>query len=251
MPLNRALREYWVKAGYKSTAGSAAVTKPPPRKYLRLYHLTTADHAISNIGLGRLKLARFSDLNDPFELLAVNFRERVVRNVVRDFKSTLDSHTGLLCFSADWTNPVLWSHYGQKHRGICLGFNVRKTGAEKVRYKDKRLLTQLEGGEPYAIDQDLQNLLLCTKYRHWRYEEEWRVFVKIDDAKREGRLHFRPFDGDLELAEVILGPQCDLPLREVRQLTSATHPSAVTFASRLAFKFFKVVPKESTIQIAP
>lgn len=248
MPYNNAFRVKWVAAGYKSTCGSAAVALPPPRQHLRVYHLTTADHAISNIALGRLKVARFSDLNDPFELLAANFRERQVRKVVRDFKSTYDSHTGLLCFSADWLSPVLWSHYAQKHRGVCLGFNVKRSRLQKVRYKDKRLLVELgDEGHPLAMDKKLQKLLLCTKYRHWRYEQEYRIFVKLEDAQREGRLHFCAMDGDLQLAEVILGPQCDLPLAEIRELTTSRHPNAITYQSRPAFKFFSIVPKESTV----
>jgi len=246
--MNRELRQKWADAGYKSTYGSAAVVPPPSKKYLRVYHLTSAEHAIADIGLNRMKLARFSDLNDPFELLAVNFREREVRKVVRDFKSTYDSHTGLLCFSADWTNPVLWSHYGQRHQGVCLGFNLTRSRAEKVKYEDERLLAELgEEGQPLQIGKKLQKKLLCTKYQHWRYEEEWRVFVPLKNARREGRLHFYPFDEHLQLAEVILGPQCTLPLDEVRELTSAKHPKAVTFAARLAFKFFKVVPHESMV----
>ncbi len=23
-----------------------------------------------------------------------------------------------------WSNPVIWAHYGDKHRGLCLGFEV-------------------------------------------------------------------------------------------------------------------------------
>jgi hypothetical protein len=110
------------------------------------------------------------------------------------------------------------------------------------------LLAELgEEGQPLQIDKKLQKKLLCTKYRHWRYEEEWRVFVSLENARREGRLHFYPFDDNLQLAEIILGPQCALPIDEVRKLTSAKHPKAVTFAARLAFKFFKVVPHEKTV----
>jgi hypothetical protein len=246
--MNQELRQKWTDAGYKSTCGSAAVVMPPPKKYLRVYHFTSAEYAIADIGLGRIKLARFSDLNDPFELFAVNFRERKVRKVVRDFKSIYDSHTGLLCFSADWTSPVLWSHYGQRHQGICLGINLTRSRAEEVRYEDKRLLAKLgEEGQPLKIDKKLQKKLLCTKYKHWSYEEEWRMFVPLESARREGRLHFYPFDENVQLAEVILGPQCAFSIDEVRKLTSAMHPKAVTFAARLAFKFFKVVPNEKTV----
>ena len=246
--MHREFRAKWANAGYSSMCGSAEVVPPPPKEFRRVYHITTAEHGISDIGLGRIKLARFSDLNDPFELLAISFRERPIRKAVRDFKTSYDSHTGLLCFSADWTNPVLWSHYGQKHRGMCLGFDIPRSRLEKVEYQDKRLLAGLEEETlPSEINEDLQALLRCTKYQHWRYEEEWRMFVPLKHAKAEGRLHFCSFNQDLQLAEVILGPQCDLPLDEVNNLTSVRHPKAVTYGARLALKFFSVVPKESTV----
>jgi hypothetical protein len=110
------------------------------------------------------------------------------------------------------------------------------------------LLTALgEEGKPLQIDKTLQQQLLCTKFRHWRYEEEHRVFVPLESAMKEGRLHFCPFDGDLELAEVILGPQCNLSLDAVRDLVNARDAKAVTFGARLAFKFFSVVPDERTV----
>ena len=57
--------------------GSAIACLPPEdSSLLRLYHLTIAEHAVSDIALGRLKVARFSDLNDPFEVIAANFRKR-------------------------------------------------------------------------------------------------------------------------------------------------------------------------------
>jgi hypothetical protein len=30
----------------------------------------------------------------------------------------------LLCFSADWSHPLIWAHYSDKHRGLCLGFEI-------------------------------------------------------------------------------------------------------------------------------
>jgi hypothetical protein len=243
MPMNKAFRQEWVTAGYISKMGSAEVVRPPSPEFIRVYHITSAEFGVSNIGLGRMKVARFSDLNDPFELLAVNFRERKIRNVIRDFKDAYDSHTGLLCFSANWTNPVLWSHYGSKHRGMCLGFNLKRNLANKVLYQDDRILTNLgDKLDPLALNDELQDLLLCTKFEHWKYEEEFRVFLRLEDAFKEGRLHFHAFDSDFQLAEVILGPQCTLSLDSVRQLTRALHPHAVTFKARLAFKFFAVVP---------
>ena len=248
MPLNNALRAEWKKAGYRTTMGSAAVVSPPPQEFIRLYHLSSAAHAINNIALRRLKIARISDLNDPFELMALNFRKRRVRKVVRNFKNAYDGHTGLLCFSADWTNPVLWSHYGARHHGVCLGFDLRRTRAKKVRYEDDRVAIELDEHErSQELDKKLQRLLLRTKFAHWRYKEEYRAFVPLEKAVQEGNLHFWPFDRNLRLAEVILGPQCTLSLDAVRHLTRDCRPEAIVLKSRLAHKFFKIVPDGRTV----
>ena len=170
--MHKEYRREWEKAGYGSFMGSSEVVLPPSDQFKRLYHITSAEYGLNDIGLSRLKVARFSDLNDPFELMALNFRERRVRHAVLNFKDAYNAKTGLLCFSADWTNPVLWSHYGSKHRGICLGFNVlRSSQIQEVQYEDERILVNLSNsGEPTS--RDLQELLIRTKFRHWQYEEE-------------------------------------------------------------------------------
>lgn len=244
MPAHPEYRKEWVAAGYRSDMASAIAARPPrDASYFRVYHLTSADYAMSNLALGRLKVARFSDLNDPFELIGVNFRERPVRNVARDFKRAYDAQTGLLCFSEDWAEPLLWSHYAAKHRGICLGFNVPRRLLQTVRYESERLLAKLdENDNPMTLPRDLQEQLRCTKYGRWEYEREQRRFVSLKDAVAQGPLHFIPFGKELELAEVIVGPECNIAVAEVRKLVDSLYAGATTFKARLAFKFFKIVP---------
>ena len=67
----------------------------------------TSEYGISNVALSRLRVARFADLNDPFELMAAKLREAKLRGVMRDLRDQENETTGLICFSADWTNPVL------------------------------------------------------------------------------------------------------------------------------------------------
>lgn len=250
MPWDNSLRDEWEKAGYSRFGGSVCIMLPPPQNYLRVYHITSSEHAISNLALSRLKVARFSDVNDPFELIALNFRERNVRKVVRDFRSTKDATTGLLCFSANWTNPVLWSHYGIKHTGICLGFDVdRNLLPQFVDYEDERITAALsDSGNPLDLPDNLKEKLLRTKYRHWQYEEEIRIFIELGSAISEGRIHFYPFGDHLRLAEVILGPQCVHSVDRIRDLVDARYSNVMTFQARLAFKAFSIVPKESTLK---
>lgn len=227
--------------------GSAEVVAPPPPEFRRVYHLTTAEYAINDIGLGRMKIARFRELNDPFELGALNYIEwRDHKKAVVDFQKTTNETIGLLCFSGDWTSPVLWSHYADKHRGICLGFNLTLARAQRVRYEAERIgIARLSQG--VSIDEALESLLLCTKFKEWEYEEEWRVILPLEGQTQEGHLHFHSFDIDLELAEVILGPLCNHSLSEVRRLVEAHYPKAITFKGRLASKHFKIVPDERSL----
>ena len=249
MPKHKKFRKLWVKAEYDERMGSAWVRPPPPPNSIAVWHFTSAEFAISDIALSRLKVARFSDVNDPFELLALNFREGRVRKITRSFKDSHNTHTGFLSFSRNWTNPMLWSHYANKHRGICLGFDLKRDKCQHIKYSDKRILAQLEqkDDDPTKLTPALQNLLLSTKSAHWSYEQEVRMFVKLSSARREGALYFYPFDGHLQLAEVILGPQCDMSLDSARALTRSHCPDARVYKSSLAFKSFSVVPSEKTI----
>jgi hypothetical protein len=228
--------------------GSAVIGKPPSSEYVRLYHLTTASHAINNIAMGRMKVARFSDVNDPFELMALNMKYGNVRKVVGDFKEKVNNQFGILCFSEDWTSPVMWSHYAEKHTSICLGFDVIRTSVQKIDYADKRILEELGASdEPYGLSPELQNTLLHTKCHEWKYEEEYRKVVSLPDAIKEGNLYFWSFGHDIHLAEVIIGQYCNLSLGDVRNLVDKHYPQTNTFKARLAFKYFKVVPNITTV----
>lgn len=248
MPTHEEYKQLWVAAGYKLPRGSEAVCRPPLADFIRVYHLTSAEYALAAISLGRLKVARFSDLNDPFELLALALKGDRRRQVMREFKDTLNQTHGLLCFSGDWMNPVLWSHYANKHRGICLGFNLRRTRSEEVSYEDSRLAQELDGAKhALHLSPEQEQLLRRTKFRHWQYENEQRMCVELDECSKEGSLHFCNFDNDLQLAEVILGVECRLPLDKVRSLTSTQYSGVITFQARLAVKSFDIVRDEDTV----
>jgi Protein of unknown function (DUF2971) len=229
---------------------SARFLHPPDRVFRRVYHLTSAEHAISSISLRRLKVARFSEVNDPFELLALNSRKKEIRQWAKSFKEEYNRTMGLLCFSANWKSPLLWSHYANKHEGVCLGFDVSRKEVSPVIYTNKRLEAELnKSGDQAVIPEDLQDLLVLTKSDHYMYEQEFRVLLKLEGTKgpglrttREQGLYFSPFGKDLHLAEIVLGPRSSLSLSAVRKLRDATNPDALVFRARLAHGSFDIVP---------
>jgi hypothetical protein len=223
---------------------------------LRVYHYLPAEHALSNIALGRIKISILSDLNDPFELLAVNTGSKPgLRIAVANMKKSISASSGMLCFSRTWHNPVMWSHYADRHRGVCLGFDIPDGLGQDINYADKRILAEIGNDQEFTATGALANKLLFTKYAHWQYEQEHRVFVELDRSAAEGGLYFYDFRELLPLRTVYLGPLCSLPLEGVRALAKNIHGEAVHIQrTRLAFKSFSVVevrraratpPKES------
>jgi hypothetical protein len=216
---------------------------------MRVYHLLSAGHAVSNIALKRIRISRLRDLNDPFELLAAQADNKFHRKALRDWRDALNEEKGLLCFSQKWNNPVLWSHYAVKHRGMCLGFDLADHLASAVKYAKDRLPIRFVDDDPAkGLEESFVTDLLITKFHHWTYENEVRVYVALDHKEQQGGSYFMPFSDDLRLAEVIVGPACELPIAEVRTLVRANYVRVPVYKARLAFKWFDVVPDERSVK---
>lgn len=86
----------------------------------------------------------------------------------------LTQSIGVLCLTTEPDNLLMWSHYGDSHRGICLefdGHSAPMTQAQQVAYTVERLPIN-----PYVDTQEEMMIKgLLTKSEHWRYEEEWRI----------------------------------------------------------------------------
>jgi Protein of unknown function (DUF2971) len=239
-------RSLWKERGLNTEAASASAACPPPKGYDRLYHLLSAEHALSNVMFKRLKVALISELNDPFEVSALHQKKERVQRLVLDHKEKIAKTHGLLCFSEDWIDPVLWTHYGVQHRGICLGFDIKENTAIPVSYEDKRLAERLEEGVT-EIDADLSKLLMKTKFKSWSYEKERRIIVPLTVTVTEGSLKFYSLNGTVRLAEVILGVECSLPVQKIREVVQGIYPNVAVYQARLAGGFFGIVPNEETV----
>jgi hypothetical protein len=161
---------------------------------MRVYYLTGAQLALSNVALRRIKISRFSDLNDPFELLAVDLSNREHRAAFRKTKEQLNENRGLLCFSKSWSNPLLWGHYAEKHMGICLGFDVPDRLLAPVIYAEHPMKIRIDPktNQP-KLTKQVMHRLLRTKFADWKYEDEVRLFVGLDQDTIESGCYFYSF----------------------------------------------------------
>jgi Protein of unknown function (DUF2971) len=177
----------------------------------RLYHFTTAKYAFDDLRNRRLKIAQLDDLNDPFELKSVNLCNPTHAQAFdgtdkfEGFKAEMARRFGVLCFSEDKADLLQWAHYADRHKGICLGFDV--SGSEEK----FRPVQYVEEGFPFpeSPDETFTWKLLSTKSEAWKYEKEWRVFLRLTEGiwnqYADRVLYFADFGFELALREVILG----------------------------------------------
>ncbi len=112
-------------------------------------------------------------------------------------KDTLSDTLRITCFSEEYDNILMWSHYANKHDGICIAYDFKKsielqTLALPIRYDNKRPIiseneVEYNNQEPIINRTSLTKLLidsLLVKSDSWKYENEWRVILpkeKLND----------------------------------------------------------------------
>lgn len=146
-----------------------------------------------------------NEFNDPFELSTNIFEEYddnyCIENVLklgnalvndnnknsfRLFKIFTDvweeqkKQIGITCFSKSPLNSLMWSHYAEKHMGVCIGFNFDiEERKDKVIQMPIRYVERIEPLNYWQKFEDgFDDLVafhwLLTKSKIWDYEEEVR-----------------------------------------------------------------------------
>ena len=147
---------------------------------------------------------------------------------------------GLLCFSKSWSNPLLWSHYGNKHNGICLGFDIPEKKFVNVTYQIDRLELEDE-----TLTEETVMRFLSTKYNGWSYEEEVRVMTTLSERTPQDQNYYADFGDELRLSEVIVGALGDVSRKDLEEelnRASLGRSNIKLSKARLAFRSFAVVP---------
>jgi hypothetical protein len=214
---------------------------------MRVYHFLNRKYGLQDLRYRQLKIARISGLNDPFELLGPSCPTRELWHGFQFIKQSINSRMGLLCFSASWQNPVQWSHYADRHKGLCLGFDIPDRLLDRVTYVSKRpaINVELINSNPELVQGELKRLL-TTKYAHWRYEREYRHFVPLQGDFDSKEIFFQPFCKGMKLKEIIVGHCSQIRRKDLFEAFGPKRMREVeVFKARLAFRSFKVVRQKN------
>ena len=86
---------------------------------------------------------------------------------------------GAVCFTEHENNDLMWAHYGDKHRGICIEYD-RKIHpfdlCRRIEYTDKVFCLSIN--DTVNIEEQLKIKIheaFLRKSNLWNYEKEWRI----------------------------------------------------------------------------
>jgi hypothetical protein len=209
---------------------------------VKLFHFLSAQNAISDIALKRIKISRIGQLNDPFEILAADLADPRNKAALENWKNKLDEKLGLICFCANWSNPLMWGHYADSHKGIALGFEIPDDVLLDVHYTKNRASIAFDPDTKSVVGgEDTLNMLLKTKFEDWKYEEEYRFFIGLESSQKEGSNYFADFSEQLVLSEVILGFKCDFRITQIRELIGSNYANVRVRKAGLHQQLFEVI----------
>lgn len=214
-------------------------------KTRRVYKFYSKKWGIDALKKQRLKISTLDDLNDPFEFAAVSYADERLRGPLQRTRKQVFRERGLICFSKSWSNPVLWSHYADGHRGLCLGIDVPSQYVCDVNYVPQRIEPSLSLENVERIKTELfQKDLIRTKYAHWKYEDEARIFHALDADCEENGMFFADFaEANMTISEVIIGAHYTSVDKDLHDEIRKKGTRIIT--SRLAFQSFEVIPQKA------
>ncbi len=149
---------------------------------------------------------------------------------------------GIICMSKHWQHPMLWGHYADKHKGICLGFDVYESDFHQITYQKERLTLQSLGLKNLNdIKEDHLKKMIHTKYIDWHYEKEYRAGVELNNPDPVSGLSFINFHKGLILKSVILGERSKVTRAKLDTVLKCHDNVDVTaFKTRAGFKHFRI-----------
>jgi hypothetical protein len=149
-------------------------------------YMPASDNAISSILDEDIYMVPATKMNDAFEGAAYGINSSVASN--QQEIRRIQNEICLKSFSYAKNSNLMWSHYGDAHKGICIGYDCRKV--------DKNIISHLypvQYSNTRFSNVDMQKVashafLFLRKSTDWKYEKEFRLIYKNSELRNENKI---------------------------------------------------------------
>lgn len=164
----------------------------------------------------------------------------VMRRYLNDFQNT---HL-ICCFSKRPDSILMWSHYADKHEGVCIEFDVDPTEKDivdviykkdKVEFKIFKVISHILALEflnmPYNASNQKFNLEvmepLFTKSIDWQYEQEVRYILPARFNNRVFKDNNNSYIKSPVIKSVIIGCRADMNSDKIKRIIELANEKGV------------------------
>jgi len=187
-----------VLAEMSSAANSLNYRGPKTKQHIERYSQKAGHGAVDNV------LCLAGGLIDEHEnvseiLLAVEIERELLQRY----------EAGIFSLAERPNCPLMWSHYGEQHKGLCIGYSIPEcsnVSVRKVEYDRERtvrasdVLAMLNGDQ--LAKEQVDGGVLLHKAPSWSYEGEWRLTGNRGVQR-----------SPLELEEITFGLRCAMAVK--------------------------------------
>lgn len=141
---------------------------------------------------GDLKFTKPSEFNDPFDCCPTQFKDgpegpfphAVGDAMNRGVQDATSAVHGIACLSLHPDKMLMWSHYGDQHRSVCVGFESEvllsnaPTNSEGHRLYNSISQVQYSNIRPSPGEESF-----TQKSEEWAYEDEYRIISSMKQGE--------------------------------------------------------------------
>ncbi len=189
---------------------------------------------------------------NSFEELKEEFTSEIIQKVKDARNNALIS-----CFSKRYDSILMWSHYGDKHKGICIEFDRPDKDFLDIKYSIKRCKFDLEDTTRRVLGYMLSNeevdvndkgLIRCiskpfiVKSLDWQYEEEIRCILSPNSEGVSTLEELSLYRMPTNISKIYIGCKVDKTSEEYKNLiTLANNKNIMISELKTSDDLFSVI----------
>lgn len=157
-------------------------------QWTTLYKYVSLNRVVDILDQHRLYLSDGKNFNDPFEITVADKKNHKFRHI---------EGLHILSLTNSFRNKLIWSHYTDSHKGVCITVKVPNNLVYPICYSTKRIYEDSDIDDiisssvmitKKSVEKDFSPLsknkkIAYIKDKKWLYEKEYRiVFDETDES---------------------------------------------------------------------